>query len=78
MVVWLCVGLRATTRATSSADSLERERRGLQTDLARLSRRGVIEFAANSGHNIHLEGPRMVVAAIRRLVDQARQTGPTR
>jgi hypothetical protein len=61
-----------------SADSLERERRGLQTDLAKLSRRGVIEFAPNSGHNIHLEDPRMVVSAIRRLVEGVRQVGTAR
>ena len=48
-----------------SADSLERERRALQSDLAALSSNGQLRYAAHSGHNIHLEDPDFVVAAIR-------------
>ncbi len=50
------------------ADSLERERKALQADLAALSSRGRVRFAPQSGHNIHLEDPAFVVAAIHELV----------
>ena len=56
-----------------SADSLERERRTLQKDLAALSRRGKLVFADSSGHNIHLEDPELVVRAIHEVIEQARQ-----
>ncbi len=55
-----------------SADSLERERRNLAADLARLSHRGTLVFAARSGHNIHLEAPDLVVGSIHQVVVQAR------
>lgn len=55
-----------------SADSLERERRALQADLAELSHRGRLTFVPQSGHNIHLEHPAAVIAAIRDLVARAR------
>ncbi len=55
-----------------SADSLERERRALQADLAALSRRGKLIFVPQSGHNIHLEQPQVVIDAIRRMVREAR------
>lgn len=51
-----------------SADSLERERRALQADLAALSHRGTLRYAAHSGHNIHIEDPNLVVEAIRDVV----------
>ena len=55
-----------------SADSLERERRALQRDLARLSTRGTIDFVPGVGHNIHVEAPRVVIDAIRRITTTAR------
>ncbi|HTO72858.1 MAG TPA: alpha/beta hydrolase, partial [Gemmatimonadales bacterium] len=51
-----------------SADSLERERRALQADLAALSKRGRLTFVSQSGHNIHVEDPAAVIAAIHELV----------
>ncbi|HXI21075.1 MAG TPA: alpha/beta hydrolase [Gemmatimonadales bacterium] len=57
-----------------SADSLERERRALQSDLAALSRRGVLRYAPHSGHNIHLEDPAFVIAAIRDVVAAVRKS----
>jgi pimeloyl-ACP methyl ester carboxylesterase len=55
-----------------SADSLERERRALQADLAALSRRGTLQYVSQSGHNIHLEQPDVVIAAIRELIHPRR------
>ena len=55
-----------------SAADLENERRELQADLARLSRQGKLIFARNSGHNIHLEDPRLVIDSIRAVVKQCR------
>ena len=55
-----------------SASELEAERRELQADLARLSRRGKLIFAKNSGHNIHLEDPALVIDSIREVVKQSR------
>jgi hypothetical protein len=57
-----------------SADSLERERRNLQCDLARLSHRGTVVFAGHSGHNIHLEAPDLVIGSIRQIVIAARES----
>jgi pimeloyl-ACP methyl ester carboxylesterase len=54
------------------ADSLERERRALMADLAHLSRRGILIYAAHAGHSIHLEDPGLVVQSIREVVDHAR------
>jgi pimeloyl-ACP methyl ester carboxylesterase len=55
-----------------SADSLERERRNLQADLARLSHGGTLVFADHSGHNIHLEAPDLVISSIRQVVVRVR------
>jgi pimeloyl-ACP methyl ester carboxylesterase len=55
-----------------SAADLEAERRALDADLARLSRKGKLIFARNSGHNIHLEDPGLVVDSIREVVKQSR------
>ena len=55
-----------------SAADLEAERRELQADLARLSRQGKLIFAKNSGHNIHLEDPSLVIDSIREVVKQSR------
>jgi pimeloyl-ACP methyl ester carboxylesterase len=57
---------------TISADSLERERRNLQADLARLSHRGTLVFAQRSGHNIHVQDPDLVIGSIRQIVVGAR------
>ena len=54
----------ARTRS-APADTLERERQALMADLAALSRRGRLEYAQASGHNIHIEDPELVVRAIR-------------
>lgn len=56
-----------------SADSLERERRALVADLAALSNRGEVRIAPHSGHNIHLEEPEFVVAAISDVVSAIRK-----
>ena len=58
---------------TISADSLERERRNLQADLAKLSHKGTLVFAPHSGHNIHVEDPELVIESIRKVVLAARQ-----
>ncbi len=55
-----------------SADSLERERRNLMTDLARLSSNGTLVYAPHSGHNVHLEDPQLVTQSILKLADRAR------
>ena len=54
-----------------SAADLEKERRELQADLARLSRKGRLVFV-NSGHNIHLEEPDVVIRSIREIVEDNR------
>jgi pimeloyl-ACP methyl ester carboxylesterase len=56
-----------------SAAALEVERKALQADLARLSRNGKVVYAPNSGHNIHLEDPELVIRSIREVVDQSRK-----
>jgi pimeloyl-ACP methyl ester carboxylesterase len=55
-----------------SAEELERERRALQADLARLSHQGKLIFAERSGHNIHLEDPGFVIRSIREVVNRGR------
>ena len=52
------------------ADSavLESERIQLQKDLAHLSTNSKIIFDKNSGHNIHLEDPALVIDAIRQVI----------
>jgi pimeloyl-ACP methyl ester carboxylesterase len=55
-----------------SAADLEKERRRLQADLASLSSRGKLVYA-NSGHNIHLEDPDLVIRSIRVVVNQSRR-----
>lgn len=51
----------------ASPEELEQERRRLQADLAALSTRGELRFAARAGHNLHLEDPDLVVDAIRQV-----------
>ncbi len=55
-----------------SADSLERERRNLQADLAGLSRRGALIFAERAGHNIHVEAPGLVIESITQVLARVR------
>jgi pimeloyl-ACP methyl ester carboxylesterase len=55
------------------AKTLDEDRRQLQADLATLSRRGRQVVAASSGHHIQLEQPRLVVRAIRDVVEEARR-----
>ncbi len=52
------------------ADSaaLETERIQLQKDLTHLSTNSKITFDNNSGHNIHLEDPALVIDAIRQII----------
>ena len=57
-----------------SADSLEEERRHFAADLAALSAQGRLIFAKASGHNIHIEDPALVVAAIRDVIRRASAT----
>ncbi len=56
-----------------SAEALERERRDLQLDLSHLSTRGRLVYARNSGHNIHLEDPNLVVDSIRQMIEGLRR-----
>ena len=55
------------------AEELEKERLRLHSELARLSRNSQHIIAKNSGHNIHLEAPDLVIEAIRHVVDAARR-----
>jgi pimeloyl-ACP methyl ester carboxylesterase len=57
-----------------SAADLEKERRDLQADLARLSSKGKLIYAANAGHNIHLEDPELVIRSIREVLLSTRRT----
>jgi pimeloyl-ACP methyl ester carboxylesterase len=57
-----------------SAADLEKERRDLQADLAHLSSRGNLIYAANAGHNIHLEDPDLVIRSIHEVLRNARGT----
>jgi hypothetical protein len=57
-----------------SASRLEELRRSQQADLAALSSKGVLRFAANAGQNIHIEDPAVTVQAVRDVVEQVRQT----
>jgi len=72
--IGLDVPLIDSARAMAAAappaepEPLERERKALQADLAALSSRCRVRFAPQSGHNIHLEDPAFVVAAIHELV----------
>ena len=55
-----------------SAQQLEEERLRLQEELAHLSRNSKQIIAKNSGHNIHLEDPGLVIDAIRQVVKAVR------
>jgi len=55
-----------------SVKQLEEERLRLQAELAKLSHNSKHIVARNSGHNIHLEAPELVVDAIREVVKAAR------
>jgi pimeloyl-ACP methyl ester carboxylesterase len=59
-----------------SADEWEKigtEKRQQKADLATLSTDATLVVAEQSGHHIHLESPRLVVDAVRRVVDAARR-----
>jgi pimeloyl-ACP methyl ester carboxylesterase len=56
-----------------SADTLESERRRLVADLGTLSTNSRVIFAKQSGHNIHIEDPELVVSAIRTVVRQGKR-----
>jgi hypothetical protein len=45
----------------------------MQEELAHLSTRGTQMIARNSGHYIQLDRPEVVIEAVRKVVDQARQ-----
>jgi pimeloyl-ACP methyl ester carboxylesterase len=66
--------LQPNPPAADRAALAERERawQELQAALARESTRGKLVPAAQSGHNIHLDQPQLVITAIRELVDAAR------
>jgi pimeloyl-ACP methyl ester carboxylesterase len=57
-----------------SAADLEKERHDLQADLAHLSSKGRLIYAANAGHNIHLEDPELVIRSIREVLLSTRRT----
>ena len=56
------------TGMRKTPESLEPERRDLQADLAKLSRKGTITFTKNAGHNLHVEGPELVIQAVQQMV----------
>jgi pimeloyl-ACP methyl ester carboxylesterase len=49
----------------------------MQTELARLSARSTHEIARNSGHYIQIDRPDVVIDAVRKIVDEARQSPVT-
>jgi pimeloyl-ACP methyl ester carboxylesterase len=53
-------------------DSLAAERAARQRDLVMLSHQATHVVATHAGHNIHIEEPRLVVRAIRGLIDRVR------
>jgi pimeloyl-ACP methyl ester carboxylesterase len=55
------------------AEALESERVTLQQDLARLSSNSKHIIAKNSGHNIHIEDPQIVVDAIKQVVGAVKE-----
>lgn len=48
----------------------------MQEELAHLSTRGTQEIAKNSAHYIQIDRPEVVIAAVRRVVDQSRTSKP--
>lgn len=50
------------------AAELENDRLKLQADLAKLSTNSKLILDKNSGHNIHLEDPAVVIDAIKRVI----------
>lgn len=65
---------------TSAQTAAEIEQRfaQVQEELARLSTRGKVICAANSGHDVQLESPEMVVEAVREVLSAATATPPSR
>ncbi|MGC4091750.1 MAG: alpha/beta hydrolase [Polyangiaceae bacterium] len=57
---------------------LEAARRSMQSELPRLSSNSVHVVVADAGHNIHVDQPDVVVAAINEVVDSVRQRRPLR
>ncbi len=55
-----------------SGKQLDQERREEQAELVHLSRKGKQVIAENSGHNIHLEDPALVVQQIQEVVNAVR------
>ena len=67
------IPLIVLTRGEGYADrELEEERLSLQAELARLSTNGKQVIAEGSGHNIHLENPKLVIDSIREVVEAVR------
>jgi pimeloyl-ACP methyl ester carboxylesterase len=55
------------------SDRLMRLRRDLQQDVTRLSTRGELRIAEESGHLIHVDQPELVIEAVRGVVEAVRQ-----
>ncbi len=53
---------------------IEQTAMAAQQDLARLSSRGTLVTAEQSGHDIHIDQPELVVDAIRQVVALVRAT----
>jgi len=53
-------------------DSLSVENAALQRDLVALSRRGTQVVATRAGHNVHLAEPDLVIAEVRRIIEESR------
>jgi pimeloyl-ACP methyl ester carboxylesterase len=63
------------TEGSYSDAEIEQERKRLQAQLARLSKRGT-QVLAPGGHNLHLENPEAVARAIRLVFDKATTATP--
>lgn len=60
----------------SDSAALEAERLGLQKELANLSSNSQHIIDKNSGHNIHLEDPQLVINSIKEVLQAAREKKP--
>ena len=58
--------------------ALNDEKRAQRADLATLSALGRLVLVEESGHHIHLEAPRAVIASIQRVIAEARRKQPHR
>lgn len=76
-LVVIAAGRQATNPSVGLTEELAQQYapvwRQMQTELAQLSTNGELVIAEESGHNIHLEQPGMVIDAIRQVVEAVRR-----